>query len=99
MASRVHFSSDHPVLPEIAAHHQDVESSLTLYFSVSSPSYPVRFDGYTTSELSGELGKRLGEVDLTSSLTVLASVEAAFRIDYLQRCYPKGKRSNLARLP
>jgi hypothetical protein len=91
MASRVHFSSDHPVLPEIAAHHQDVESSLTLYFSVSSPSYPVRFDGYTTSEVSGELGKRLGEVDLTSSLTVLASVEAAFRIDYLKRCYRKGK--------
>jgi hypothetical protein len=87
----VHFSSDHPVLPEIAAHHQDVESSLTLYFSVSSPSYPVRFDGYTTSEVSGELGKRLGEVDLTSSLTVLASVEAAFRIDYLKRCYRKGK--------
>jgi hypothetical protein len=41
--------------------------------------------------VSGELGKRLGEVDLTSSLTVLASVEAAFRIDYLKRCYRKGK--------
>jgi len=46
-----------------------------------------------------ELRERLKEVDLTSTLTVLASVEAAFRIDYLQRCYPKGKRSNLARLP
>jgi hypothetical protein len=91
MASRVSFSGDHPVLPEIAAHHQDLESSLTLYFSVSSPSYLVRFDGYVTSEVSDELGERLGEVNLTSSLTVLASVEAVFRIDYLKRCYRKGK--------
>ena len=90
MASRVGFRRP-PVLAEIAAHHQDLESSLTLYFSVSSPSYLVRFAEYATSEVGEELGKRLGEVDLTSSLTVLASVEAAFRIDYLQRCYRRGK--------
>src|SRR5271165_5480456 len=91
MASRVSFSGQHLGLPELAAHHQDLESSLTLYFSVSSPSYLVRFDAYATSEVSDELGERLGEVNLTSSLTVLASVEAAFRIDYLKRCYRKGK--------
>jgi hypothetical protein len=37
------------------------------------------------------LGERLDEADLTSSLTVLAAVEAAFRIDYLQRCDRRGK--------
>jgi hypothetical protein len=41
--------------------------------------------------VTDELGGRLDETDMTSSLTVLASVEAAFRIDYLQRCYGWGK--------
>jgi hypothetical protein len=91
MAERVSFSGKHVGLPEIVAHHQDLESSLTLYFSVSSPSYLFRFAGYATSEVRDELGERLGEADLTSSLTVLASIEAAFRIDYLKRCYRKGK--------
>ena len=99
MAKRVSFSGEHLGLPEIAKHHQDLESSLRLYFSAGSPSYPVRFNGYAAAKVANELRERLEEVDLTSTLTVLASVEAAFRIDYLQRCYPKGKRSNLARLP
>ena len=99
MARRAGFSGQHRGLPEIAAHHQDLESSLRLYFSAGSPTYPVRFNGYAATKVARELRERLKEVDLTSTLTVLASVEAAFRIDYLQRCYPKGKRSNLARLP
>jgi len=91
MADRVSFSGNHPVLPEIAIHHQDLESSLTLYFSVGSPSYVIRFVGYSATEVTDELGERLYEADLTSSLTVLSSVEAAFRIDYLQRCYRREK--------
>jgi hypothetical protein len=87
MAKRVSFSGEHLGLPEIAAHHQDLESSLRLYFSAASPSYPVRFNRYAATRVAHELRERLKEVDLTSTLTVLASVEAAFRIDYLQRCY------------
>jgi hypothetical protein len=91
MADRVSFSGEHVGLPGIAAHHQDLESSLTLYFSAGSPSYMVRFVGYAFAEVTDELAERLDEADLTSSLTVLASVEAAFRIDYLQRCYRREK--------
>ena len=91
MASRVSLSGDHLGLTEIAAHHRDLESSLTLYFSTGSPNYLVRFATYAAREVTDELRKRLNEVDLTSSLTVLASVEAAFRIDYRQRCDRKGK--------
>lgn len=87
MAERVSFSGEHLGLLEIAAHHQDLESSLTLYFSTGSPSYLSRFIGYTAAELNDELSERLDEADLSTSLTVLAAVEAAFRIDYLQRCY------------
>ena len=91
MAKRVSFPGDHLGLPEIAAHHQDLESSLTLYFSAGSPNYLVRFATYAAGEVTDELRERLKETDLTSSLTVLASVEAAFRIDYLRRCYRRGK--------
>lgn len=91
MAKRVNFSGDHLGLTAIAAHHQDLESSLTLFFSPSSPSYPRRFVGYALREVTDELVDRLEEADLSSSLTVLASIEAAFRIDYLQRCYRRDK--------
>jgi hypothetical protein len=91
MASRVAFSRRQPGLAEIAGHHRDLESSLRLYFSSDSPSYLVRFAGYTESEVSEELRKRLDEVDLTSCLAVLASIEAAFRIDYLRRSDRRGK--------
>lgn len=91
MASRVAFSGLQPGLAEIAHHHRDLGSSLRLYFSADSPSYLVRFAGYTERELSEELRRRLDEVDLTSCLAVLASIEAAFRIDYLRRCYRREK--------
>jgi hypothetical protein len=91
MAKRVSFSGEHLGLPEVAAHRQDLASSLTLYFPAASPSHLVRFVGYAGSEVTSELVERLAEADLTSSLTVLAAVEAAFRIDYLKRCYRKGK--------
>jgi hypothetical protein len=91
MADRDTFSGEHLGLEGIAEHHRDLGSSLTLYFSARSPSYEVRFFGYTPAKVANELGERLDEADLTSSLTVLASVEAAFRIDYLQRCERLGE--------
>jgi len=91
MARRVSLSGEHLGLGEIAAHHQDLESSLTLYFSDISPDYQVRFFGYAPQGVRDELGERLDEVDLASSLTALAAVEAAFRVDYLERCYKRKK--------
>ena len=92
MASRVTFSGQHLGLSDIAEHHLDLQSSLNLFFSDASPAFPVRFLGYLKAEVSAELGDRLEETSLASSLVVLASVEAAFRIDYLQRCYRKDKK-------
>jgi hypothetical protein len=91
MARKVSLSGDHLGLREIAQHHRDLQSSLTLYFSPDSPRYVARFSTDTNAEVKNQLNERLDEADLTSSLTVLASVEAAFRIDYLQRCYRRGK--------
>jgi hypothetical protein len=91
MVKRVSFSNEHQELPEIAAHHVDLESSLRLYFSDLSPTFGARFLGKPRAEVVDELGERIGEIDLSSTLSVLASLEAAFRIDYLQRCYLRGK--------
>ncbi len=91
MANRVSLSGDHLGLTKIATHHQDLESSLTLYFSAASPNYSLRFVGCAANEVTDELVDRLNEADLTSSLTILAAVEAAFGIDYLQRCYGREK--------
>lgn len=91
MADDEPFSGLRLGLPEIAAHHRDVVSSLTLYFSNASPFFEIRFAGYKTVEVSDELQIRLDEVDMTSSLAVLAAVEAAFRIDYEYRCEERKK--------
>lgn len=55
---------------------------------------------YTIHEIATELNTRLDEADLTSSLTVLTSLEATFRIDYIQRCYlrPRDAVSRVFRL-
>lgn len=91
MARRVGFSGLHPLLADIADHHQDLLASLRLYFNESSPEFTARFAGYIRSEVSTELSLRIDEIDMSSSLAVLTSLEATFRIDYLQRCYMKDK--------
>jgi hypothetical protein len=96
MASRVGFSGQQRSLREIALHHKDLEAALRAYFSMASQRSPGRFLGYTPHELSDELAERLVEIDIASSLAVLATVEAEFRVDYLQRCYRR-KKDDLSR--
>lgn len=91
MASRVAFSGLHLGLPEIAQNFSDLQGSLHLYFSTLSPAFTVRFFEYSNSDVASELERRLDEAQLSSSLSVLSSLEAAFRIDYLQRCYRREK--------
>jgi hypothetical protein len=81
-------------IEDIANYHLDAESALRTYFSsLSSPYFPVRFFGYSGSDLRTELDNRLEETDLRSALAVLARLEAAFRTDYEQRCLRRRKDS------
>jgi hypothetical protein len=70
MGSRVAFSGQHLPVAEIAKHHQDVESSLKLYFSHDSSQYSIRFASYTESEVKDELKLRLSENDLSLDIQV-----------------------------
>ena len=91
MARRVALSGAHLGLLEISGFHDDAELGLRLRFDPSSFGYDSRFLGYTERDVQAELVSRRQELQYLSSLAVMASVEAAFRIDYLQRCYRRDK--------
>lgn len=88
---RVSFSNDNFSVAEAAAYYNDVESALRLFFSPASPSYNVRFPGSKPSDIKIELDRRLSELDRSTTMSILTAVEAAFRIDYIQRCDQKKK--------
>ncbi|MGB6326104.1 MAG: hypothetical protein WBG11_10105 [Methylocella sp.] len=89
MPKQVTFTPRVVPLHEIAAYHKDVDSSLRLFFTTSNPNFFLRFIGKSQSEIVAELADRLFETDLRSSLAILSRLEAAFRIDYEQRCEKK----------
>jgi hypothetical protein len=73
-------------IDEIVAFDEDIENALRLYFSESSPQFTQRFFGHTRAEIEELLARRIQESKLRSSLMVLTSLEATFRIDFSQRC-------------
>jgi hypothetical protein len=85
-AGAAQFSGQNLNLEEIARHHNDVESSVRLFFSSSSPFLDERFTGYSLQEISSEMSRIILEHERDSALKILASIEAVLRLDYLQRC-------------
>jgi len=81
---RVSFSELEQNLDEVATHHADVEAALFEFFAGNSQALLDRYADVTIDE---PRAKSLHELDLTSSLSVLSSVEAAIRLDYLGRVY------------
>ncbi len=73
-------------MEELAAYHEDTISALKLYFSDKSPDYLDRFAGYSLEQISEDLEARLDESEIRSSLAVLTSLEAKFRVDFNARC-------------
>jgi hypothetical protein len=74
---------------DLADYHRDAEASLRLYFTQANPNFIARFAGRLASEVEQELADRLSETDMRSVLAIMARIEAAFRIDYQQRCEKK----------
>ena len=76
-------------LIDIAAYHQDAEAPCGFIFTRSILTLPLASQNYPLSQVAAELAERLNETDLRSALVVMARIEAAFRIDYKQRCQKK----------
>ena len=82
----ISFSNEHLALEEIGKQHTNVEKSVTLYFSNDNPRFTEIFSLYSPDELLEDRNGCLIEQGLTASMSVLAAVEAAFRIDFELRC-------------
>ncbi len=86
---RIGFSGEHLQLARIAQYYSDIEASVRSYFSSENMRSRERFVGYSKYEVDLEMGSTLEEHARSTSMSILAALEAAFRIDYLQRCYKR----------
>lgn len=93
---RFSFSGDHLALADIDRHHRDVEVAVRLYFSRNNARLNTRFSGFTAEEVEAEMGEVLDENERNSTMNILAALEAAFRIDFIQRSQVR-KRDELSR--
>ena len=80
------FSNEHLPLEKISKQYTSVAGSIELYFSRNNPRFSQIFSFYSPQEILGERSTCLLEHELGTSMTVLAAVEAAFRIDFELRC-------------
>ena len=92
---RVRFSGQNLELPWISQHHQDAEAAVRDYFSLESARLKTRFIGYAEDEIRQEMTFVLEENERTTAMNILAALEAAFRVDFLQRCYRRGQGNRL----
>jgi hypothetical protein len=102
MSKRVAFLRNSIAELDVAAYHakyhNDVLASLRLYYSKDNPGFDRRFLGSSQDEVNKERLEREEETDLRSCFAVLSALEAAFRIDYLQRRQGKrGKKNEVSR--
>jgi hypothetical protein len=72
-------------LEEVQAYHIDAIDGLRRLFQYFIDSRHIRFIGYTVAEVDSARDVRILETEIRSSLVALASIEAAFRVDYLTR--------------
>jgi len=86
MVERLSFSHQELSLDEIAIYHTDVETALFDFFSGTSQALLDRYADVGREEARD---RSLAELDYSSSLAVLSSVEAAVRLDYLRRAYDR----------
>ncbi|MCP4697588.1 MAG: hypothetical protein GY862_12170 [Gammaproteobacteria bacterium] len=89
--SKVSFSGSEQKIDDIDQHYRDTASSIHLYFSSANPQVEILFAGKSESELAEQLNSVSGENEKLIAMSILSALEAAFRVDYLQRCYKRKK--------
>lgn len=95
MAKKISFLNANLELGEISENFKDTELALRRYYNLSNEEFHLypKFFAYSQQEINAELNKRIDELNKSTTLTVLASIEASFQIDYWKRCYDKKKDS------
>jgi hypothetical protein len=89
-------------LEEVANYYNDSKASLRLYFSPKNPNFEECFlndnfeKNYNSEKLAIALNNRLDELGRSTSLSLLAALEAMFRIDYKERI-EKRKKDHLSK--
>ncbi len=93
MVERVSFSKENLNFSSILDHHIDLQNSLKEYYihAYNNNTLAIKFMDYTKDELFDEYKNRIIELEKSTIFTMLSSLEASFRIDYLQRNYNKCK--------
>ncbi len=89
MPKNIYFSGQNLTLTEIANYYRSVQDAIYYYFDKHHNLNNFLF--YTIEEIENEKIKILDELEKNCVFMVLASLEASFRIDYLQRCLYKYK--------
>jgi len=90
----INFSHEHQDVTQIDNHHKDLTAAIEEYFNFTDKTIPERMWHEPLDKIKR---KRLYELEFTSSLSILAAIEAAFRIDYLQRCYQRKPKNELSK--
>jgi hypothetical protein len=85
------FSADNLRIEDILKHYTDLTEAVHRYYDPSGPDYVNRFATEGEADVLARYAERLREVELSYSLTALASVEASFMVDYVIRCELKKK--------
>lgn len=91
MASRVVLARERFDIEQIDGRRRDTEAAIEAYFAIGNPSSAQRLLGLALHEVRAEKATLLDESRRSSSMDVFAALEAAFRIDFLQRCYGRQK--------
>lgn len=89
-------SDAHLAANQVAEQHAVVEEAIHLYYTATNPGFATRFAFYTQDEVLEERDERLDEAGAASAMMVLASIEAALRVDFLRRCHER-HRDDLSR--
>jgi hypothetical protein len=82
MRNSAGFSGENLTLDDIAYYYLDSEHALRAYFTGTAESVDPKLVGYAPGDV---FEIRLNELDSSTALTILAALEAALRVDYLER--------------
>lgn len=75
----------------IARHRNLLHQTVRAWFRARSAAFCQRFQGAREDEVAEALAVTLREIDRAAILALLAAMEAAFRVDYLERVYQRRK--------